>query len=222
MRKIDTIVVHCSDSAWGSAKVIDQWHRDRGWRMIGYHYVINNGHQSSKAKYNPEKDGLLEIDVYQDATWTGWSCLDNEFIWREPRTVDICGLECRIPSREADLLLSLAHVIFCHGSINLLDFLYMNDLLERTTNLDELSLEAERYQWEQPLRTLISRMQALYQTCLHAAQFSTPVSFPYLIPLPVIFSSYRGVARTAAKGPAEGLSAWFTTMLKLATMLVYR
>lgn len=43
MRKIDTIVVHCSatqpkqdiDAAW-----IDRLHRSQGWRMCGYHYVI--------------------------------------------------------------------------------------------------------------------------------------------------------------------------------------
>lgn len=43
MRKIDTIVIHCSatqtkmdvDAAW-----IDRLHRSQGWRMCGYHYVI--------------------------------------------------------------------------------------------------------------------------------------------------------------------------------------
>lgn len=38
------IVVHCSDSKAGQThvdvKVIDQWHRQRGWLMVGYHYVI--------------------------------------------------------------------------------------------------------------------------------------------------------------------------------------
>ena len=43
MRKIDTIILHCSATKPGmkvDAKVIDQWHRDRGWMGIGYHYVI--------------------------------------------------------------------------------------------------------------------------------------------------------------------------------------
>ena len=37
------IAVHCSASAPDpktSAKVIDRWHRQRGFLMIGYHYVI--------------------------------------------------------------------------------------------------------------------------------------------------------------------------------------
>lgn len=43
MRVIDKIVIHCS----ATAECVDfdmtdirQWHLDRGWRDIGYHYVI--------------------------------------------------------------------------------------------------------------------------------------------------------------------------------------
>lgn len=42
-RKIDRIVIHCSDSPQGrgdNAKTIDSWHKQRGWSGIGYHYVI--------------------------------------------------------------------------------------------------------------------------------------------------------------------------------------
>ena len=34
------IIVHCSDSTWGDAKEIDRWHKNNGWKGIGYHYVI--------------------------------------------------------------------------------------------------------------------------------------------------------------------------------------
>ena len=36
-------IIHCSavrPNQTSSAKQIDQWHRAKGWRMIGYHYVI--------------------------------------------------------------------------------------------------------------------------------------------------------------------------------------
>ena len=44
MKKIDKIIIHCSatrefdDSI--NAKVIDSWHKKRGWKGIGYHFVI--------------------------------------------------------------------------------------------------------------------------------------------------------------------------------------
>lgn len=43
MRKLDTIIVHCSATPEGrdvDVATIRQWHLDRGWSDIGYHYVI--------------------------------------------------------------------------------------------------------------------------------------------------------------------------------------
>ena len=59
-RKINLIVVHCSASLFGSARMIAEWHRERGWRDIGYHYVINNGYSHAEAEYMPLLDGALE------------------------------------------------------------------------------------------------------------------------------------------------------------------
>ena len=42
-RDIDTIIIHHTASKDVSAYVIDQWHRERGWSGIGYHYVIREG-----------------------------------------------------------------------------------------------------------------------------------------------------------------------------------
>lgn len=43
MRKITEIILHCSATPAGrdiSAADINRWHRERGFRCIGYHYVI--------------------------------------------------------------------------------------------------------------------------------------------------------------------------------------
>lgn len=43
MRKIKEIIIHCSATPEGkdfTVQDIDRWHRQRGWRGIGYHYVI--------------------------------------------------------------------------------------------------------------------------------------------------------------------------------------
>lgn len=40
MRTIDMHIIHCSDSTFGDAAEIDRWHKARGWRGIGYHFVI--------------------------------------------------------------------------------------------------------------------------------------------------------------------------------------
>ena len=43
MRKITEIIIHCSATIEGkyyTVADIDRWHRARGFRKIGYHYVI--------------------------------------------------------------------------------------------------------------------------------------------------------------------------------------
>ena len=43
MRKIELIVVHCSATREGTDVTIDdirQWHRKRGFRDVGYHFVV--------------------------------------------------------------------------------------------------------------------------------------------------------------------------------------
>lgn len=43
MRSIEKIILHCSATVHGrdfGSKDIDRWHRARGFRCIGYHYVV--------------------------------------------------------------------------------------------------------------------------------------------------------------------------------------
>lgn len=45
MRKIDKILVHCAATPEGkdfTVEDIDKWHRARGFKKIGYHFVIYN------------------------------------------------------------------------------------------------------------------------------------------------------------------------------------
>ena len=44
MRRIDKIILHCTATPEGravSVNEIRQWHLDRGWSDIGYHYIID-------------------------------------------------------------------------------------------------------------------------------------------------------------------------------------
>lgn len=43
MRRINKLIIHCSATPEGrfhNAKDIDRWHKERGWKGLGYHYVI--------------------------------------------------------------------------------------------------------------------------------------------------------------------------------------
>jgi len=59
-----TIILHCSDSFFGNAVMIDTWHAARGFKNsqgihIGYHYVILNGHLTA-LKFHKSFDGSIE------------------------------------------------------------------------------------------------------------------------------------------------------------------
>ena len=49
------IVVHCSDSDFGDAELINKWHQQNGWCKIGYQYVILNGCKTNE-EYKEKKE----------------------------------------------------------------------------------------------------------------------------------------------------------------------
>lgn len=64
MRRIEYIIIHSSDSAWGNAGLINSWHKERGFKNgsyhIGYHKVILNGRTTYGSPYNVKLDGIIE------------------------------------------------------------------------------------------------------------------------------------------------------------------
>ena len=90
--KVEKIVVHCSDSRYGNAALIDEWHRDRGFerryafakdsdlKHIGYHYVIENGIPAALTDFDPEHDGLVTIGRDEEETGAHAYGLNNRSI----------------------------------------------------------------------------------------------------------------------------------------------
>jgi N-acetylmuramoyl-L-alanine amidase len=60
MKKFKGIVIHCSDSSFGTAQDIEDWHKERGWSDIGYHCIVSNG-WIDKNRYMDFMDGSKEI-----------------------------------------------------------------------------------------------------------------------------------------------------------------
>jgi len=60
LREIKKLIVHCSDSEFGNAQMIDSWHKQKGWDGIGYHAVICNGIEKWNSEYDKKTDGKIE------------------------------------------------------------------------------------------------------------------------------------------------------------------
>ena len=71
MRKINKIVIHHSASSWGSALVIDKWHKefDPPFDCIGYQFVISNGMLHPDTK--PIKSLIGNIEAGRDIKRAG-------------------------------------------------------------------------------------------------------------------------------------------------------
>jgi N-acetylmuramoyl-L-alanine amidase len=84
------VIIHCSDSDFGNAVMIDGWHAIRGFKNadgihIGYHLVILNGWLTKK-KYNKYCDGLVETGRALDD--------DDKFEWDEVAAATLGKNDC--------------------------------------------------------------------------------------------------------------------------------
>lgn len=100
MRAINEIIVHhsASGSAVTTVEKIDQWHKDRGWSGIGYHFVIypdgsaNKGRALNKAGAhckgrNKNSIGIcvagnFEVEMLRTAQQEGLVALIEELLER--------------------------------------------------------------------------------------------------------------------------------------------
>lgn len=57
---IKKIIIHCSQSNFGTVEEIEKWHKELGWDGFGYHYLIENGFPEFSSSYTESHDGLIE------------------------------------------------------------------------------------------------------------------------------------------------------------------
>ena len=67
MSLLKNIFIHCSNTPWGEALIIDQWHKARGWDGIGYHHVVLNGRPFADVDYWDFLDGQIEAGRHLDS-----------------------------------------------------------------------------------------------------------------------------------------------------------
>lgn len=73
MFKVEKIIIHCSASHFGDCKSIEEWHLDRGWAGVGYHFIILNGFVKSSLNFSERDNGRVEIG--RESTIQGAHCL---------------------------------------------------------------------------------------------------------------------------------------------------
>lgn len=110
MLTVEYIVVHCSDSEWGSVNEIRKWHIARGFSDCGYHFVILNGHITQSLTI-PCLCGSIEIGRPIDQP--GAHC--PELNKRSLAVCGVCGSSGWHPTQEASLRTLLRQLRSLYG-----------------------------------------------------------------------------------------------------------
>ena len=143
--------------------------------------------------------GTINVDIYDGMPWSSLRCVDENFLWSNPRSEKFAGISCYIPSVEADLLTLLATSLFTDGKITLLDILYANSLFERGMDLTRPTHQAEKYGWYNQFASLLAVLNNIEQIVSGTSYDALPITLPYRIPSIHTFSALQSLLRFAVK-----------------------
>lgn len=121
MRDITHIVIHCAATKNGDAAIkladLDKMHRDKGWRKIGYHFVVEidgsvrEGRQLEEIGAHVEGNNAKSIgicmvgtDKFTDAQWQSLRTLVADLQQRFSKA-ETCGHRDFSPDRNGDGLI---------------------------------------------------------------------------------------------------------------------
>lgn len=151
-----------------------------------YMYLIkalkNNGMRcvrSGEIETSLLRDGYLKIDVYTSIHYFGINFLNEEILTKNIRNETLAG--CPILNAETDLLLMLIHSI-AHGSLTLLDFLHIKNLIKEA-NIATCRRYSCQMGWERTFNLALGKIIAIYKEIYEDRNF---LHFPYFFSLDFI------------------------------------
>jgi hypothetical protein len=117
-----------------------------------------------------KKPEQINLHIQSKVHWCGKEFLDNELIWKEPRTVVYAGHELRTNNKNADFLIHLAHLNFEHPFFRLSELLYLYKLC-KFVDFELLIHQTERYKWKNTFLRNIELMNNI-----HVALYEKPMT----------------------------------------------
>jgi hypothetical protein len=146
------------------------------------------------------KEGLMKIDLYQDFRYLSLKFMDQEFLWKNPRNVDICGVNCTIPNLVADLVSLSLHDMLGHRCLSFLDFLYADSIIERgLVCFDETLQQPKKYHWENAFCHFYALVREIHDK-LSSEKQASDVSFPVRFSAKFLFSAFGGFTHQEVSG----------------------
>jgi hypothetical protein len=161
---------------------------DHVFAVLGKKGIIRSFSNGVEAQFR--KKDLFKIDLYQGFHYFSLNFFDDEFLWKNPRVVNICGIECPIPSYEADFLSTVIHSFLGHEHLSLLDFIYIKDLMNKIYNLNEILHQVRKYNWSYAFLSMISTVIRFYQEIY--LESKKIIDFPCMFSPKFILKAFNG------------------------------
>jgi hypothetical protein len=129
-------------------------------------------------------NGMLTIDFYGGIPWKGFSLMDEEFLWQEPRVMNFEGVRYLIPNPEADFLSIVLSTIFTDVKLTFLDYSYLNSLIDEGLDYQKIHYQANKFYWSDTFNKYILMLCNLK----NRLRSEKPAPLGVKFPIPVKFS----------------------------------
>jgi len=153
------------------------------------------------------KDGLLKMDIYTDIPW--WlPVVGSSFMWRDPKRIKMFGAYSMIPDPKADLVSNIAASLFTDRKMALLDFIYVNDLIEKINDWGPIESETMNKGWNTQFFEIIDLFGNMKKDIYRQAtnSYSFPYEFPTSLLINCLFPTVRAKLRRSPK--STGITLW--------------
>jgi len=142
-----------------------------------------------------QRADLLKVDLYCGFYYLSLPFIDDDFLWKDPRVVDVQGVDCPIPGFEADFLSLVIHSLLGHRRLSLLDFLYAKSLLNsERLSFYKMQKEAEKYGWAYAFTKVVHKLEDIHVSLYSSPNFPKGNSFPFVYSTKFVFEAFEGFA----------------------------
>jgi len=109
------------------------------------------------------KSGFLKMDLHRKFFWLGIDHVDLDFIWSNTTKRKIAGVDCPVPSLEADFLFNNKQLVYERGYITLLDFLAVKYASDEGLNWEDIMAQVRKYKWDGTFFVLLNWLNYMHQ-----------------------------------------------------------
>ena len=114
-----------------------------------------------EGSYGLHKKNFLKIHIHSQISWCEKKFISNNFLFSSTQNVEFHQMNIKIPNKEAEFLIILAHSNFEPLHLMISEIVYLYSMIE-DIELDKVLLEAKKYNWNITLEKVLGALNDLH------------------------------------------------------------